>query len=157
MVNDTRVLLANILFDKVAQGSSITQALANQLKSTSYRKEHMCISSFGCETTPKSQVDITSVLLETDLGGVNISALVVPIIAASLHNFSYVYNLPHLHRLKLAHLVGTTEKFDIFLLLEADYYWEVVGNHCSRGRAHSHAIKIGLSVVRATPIANSIQ
>ena len=56
-VNDTRVLV-NILFDEGAQKSFITQALANQLKSTCYCKEHMCISFFGGETTPKSQVDV---------------------------------------------------------------------------------------------------
>ena len=55
--NDTRAL-ANILFDEGAQKSFITQALVNQLKSTCYCKEHMCISSFGDETTPKSQVDV---------------------------------------------------------------------------------------------------
>ena len=134
-VNNNKVL-ANILFDEGAQRSFVTQALADQLKSTFYCKENLCISSFGGETTSKSQIDIVRVVLETDFGDVNISALVVPTIAAPLHNFinSDVHKLPHLQGLKLAHPVGTPEKFDISLLIGADHYWQVVGNHIVRGK-----------------------
>ena len=95
------------MFDEGAQRSFVTQALADQLRSTSYCKENLCISSFGGETTSKSQIDIVRVVLETDFGDVNISALVVPTIAAPLHNFvnSDVRKLPHLQGLKLAHPV----------------------------------------------------
>lgn len=84
--NNNRVL-ANILFDEGAQRSFVTHALADQLKSTPHHKENLYISSFGGETTPKSQVDIITIVLETDLGDVSMSALVVPTIAAPLHNF----------------------------------------------------------------------
>lgn len=67
--NDNRVI-ANVLFDKGAQRSFVTHALADQLRSTSYCKENLCILSFDGENTPKSQVDIIRVVLETDLGDV---------------------------------------------------------------------------------------
>ena len=72
----------------------------------------MCISCFGGESTPKHPVDAITVALETDLGDVNISALVVPTIAAPLNNLitSDVHELPHLQRLKLAHPVTTSQK-----------------------------------------------
>ena len=131
---DNRVL-ANILFDEEAQRSFIAQTLSDQLKSTSCHTENICITSFGGESTPKHPVDVITVALETDLGEVNISALVVPTIAAPLNNFvtSDVRELPHLQGLKLAHPVTTSQKFDISLLLGADHYWEVVGNHIVRG------------------------
>ena len=73
-INNNKVL-ANILFDEGAQRSFVMQALADQLRSTSYCKENLCISSFGGGTTSKSQIDIVRVVLETDFGDVNISAL----------------------------------------------------------------------------------
>lgn len=127
---------ANILFDEGAQRSFITQTLADQLKSTPDHTTDLCISSFGGETTSRNQVGIIRIVLETNVGDVNISTLVVPKIAAPLQNFinSDLHKLPYLQELKLAHPVGTTEKFDISLLIGADYYWEVVGNHIVRGK-----------------------
>jgi len=60
-------------------------------------------------------------------------------------------NLTHLQSLKLAHTISSMEKLDI--LIKVDHYWEIVGN-CGKiqgkgKRSHSHAIKIGVSVVRA--------
>ena len=156
-VNNNKVI-ANILFDEGAQRSFITQTLADQLRSTSYGKETLCISSFGGETTSKSQIDIVRVVLETILGDVNISALVVPTIAAPLHNFvnSDVRKLPHLQGLKLAHPVGTPEKFDISLLIGADHYWQVVGNHIVRGKGPT-AMQSKLGYLLSGPLSQQIQ
>ena len=156
-VNNNKVL-ANILFDEGAQRSFVTQALADQLRSTSYCKENLCISSFGGETTSKSQIDIVRVVLETDFGDVNISALVVPTIAAPLHNFinSDICKLPHLQGLKLAHPVGTSEKFDISLLIGADHYWQVVGNHIVRGKGPT-AMESKLGYLLSGPLSQQIQ
>ena len=92
------------------------------------------------------------------MGDVNISALVVPTIAAPLHNFvtSDVSKLPHLQGLKLAHPVGTPEKFDISLLLGADYYWDVAGNHIVRGEGPT-AMQSKLGYLLSGPLPQQIQ
>ena len=133
-------------------------ALADQLKSTPHHKENMYISSFGGETTPKSQVDIITIVLETDLGDVSISALVVPTIAAPLHNFvnSDVCKLPRLQGLKLAHPVGMPEKFNISLLIGTDYYWQIVGNHIVRGKGLT-AMQSKLGYLLSGPLPQQIQ
>ena len=155
--NNNRVL-ANILFDEGAQRTFMTRTLADQLKSTPHHKENLYISSFGGETTPKSQVDIITIVLETDLGDVSMSALVVPTIAAPLHNFvnSDVRNLPYLQGLKLAHPVGTPEKFDISLLIGTDYYWQIVGNHIVRGKGPT-AMQSKLGYLLSGPLPQQVQ
>ena len=154
---DNRVL-ANILFDEGAQRSFITQSLADQLKSTSCRTESVCISSFGGESTPKHPVDVITVALETDLGDINISALVVSTIAAPLNNFvtSDVCELPHLQGLKLPHPVTSSQKFDISLLLGADHYWEIVGNHIVRGEGPT-AMQSKLGYLLSGPLQRQTQ
>ena len=74
-------------------------------------------------------------MLETNDGDVAILALVVPQIAAPVHNFvnPTLHALPHLRDLQLAHPVGSSEKFHISLLVGVDHYWEIVGNHIIRG------------------------
>ena len=154
---DNRVL-ANILFDEGAQRSLIAQTLADRLKSTSCHTENICISTFGGESTPKHPDDVITVALETDLGDVNVSALVVRTIAAPLNNFitSDVCELPHLQGLKLAHPVTTSQKFDISLLLGADYYWEVVGNHIVRGEGPT-AMQSKLGYLLSGPLQKQTQ
>jgi len=92
--------------------------------------------NFGGEITSKHQVDTTRIMLETNDGDDTISALRVPQIAAPVQNFvnSTLRTLPHLWDLKLAHPVGSAEKFHISLLIGVDHYWDIVGNYIVRGR-----------------------
>ena len=70
-------------------------------------------------------------MVETNVGDVSISALVVPKIAAPIQNFltSDLQNLPYLQGLKIAHPVSSVEKLYISLLIGVDNYREIVGNH----------------------------
>ena len=64
-----------------------------------------------------------------------ISALVVPTIAAPLANTmnTAISNLSHLKGLPLAHPVSSEENFEISLLIGADFYWDLIGDHIVRG------------------------
>ena len=64
-----------------------------------------------------------------------ISALVVPTIATPLRNTVKVNvtQLPHLCDLPLAHPITQDDSFTIFLLIQTDYYWDLVENHIIRG------------------------
>ena len=57
--------------------------------------------------------------------------LVVPMIATPISSpiDTEVLQLPHLQELPLVHPVTTAENFEISLLIGADYYWELVGDH----------------------------
>ena len=94
----------------------------------------MLVSSFGGDTA-KQQVGIARLTLETNVGDVNISAMVVPTMTAPLQALSNsdVCLLPYLSGVKLAHPVSAACKFDISLLIGVDHYWEIVGNHIIRG------------------------
>ena len=63
---------------------------------------NLSILSFGREITPKNQVNSIQFVLETDVGDVNITALVVPKVAAPIENFisSDLHNLTYLRGLK---------------------------------------------------------
>jgi len=65
-------------------------------------------------------------MLETYVGDVSISTLVVPTIASPIQNFvtSDLQNLPHLQGLKLAHPFSSAEKLDIS---RVDHHWDIVG------------------------------
>jgi len=102
-VGDTRIQ-ANILFDEGAQWSFYPQALANQLGSIPYSRENVLISTFGGDTT-QQHAGVVCVSLETNLGDVNISALVVPTIAAPLQTHKPRY--PYSSLLKWAEAVNT--------------------------------------------------
>jgi len=88
------------------------------LDSCPHHKENLAISSFGGDTTPKYQVDIVRIVLETNDGDVAISALVVPQIAAPVQNLiSFnLHKLSHLQNLQMAHPVNSAEKFSDFAL-----------------------------------------
>jgi len=64
-----------------------------------------------------------------------LSALVVPTIVTPVLNpiNTEVLQLPHLQGLQLAHPVTTADNFEISLLIGADHYWELVGDHIVRG------------------------
>ena len=63
-----------------------------------------------------------------DGGEVLISVLVVPKIAAPLQNAIPLPGdqYPYLHGLQLVHPVGSANKFEITLLIGADFYWNIV-------------------------------
>jgi len=99
-VDNTRVSV-NILFDEGAQRSFVTETLAAQLGANPHHTECLSISSFGGSTTTKCTVNSITLTLETHMGDVNISALVVPTIAAPIQNLvnSDLQNLTHLQGL----------------------------------------------------------
>jgi len=66
---------------------------------------------------------------------VPISALVVTTIATPIPYLldTDIQQLPYLKGLPLAHPITTAENFEISLLVGADHYWDLVGDHIIRG------------------------
>ena len=121
---------AQVLFDEGTQRSFITQQLADSLKVDSCKRQRICISAFGGESIPR-ELQSTSIAIQTNDGGeVPISVLVVHKIhvATPLQNAIPLPDnqYPHLHSLHLAHPVGSDNKFEITLLVGADFYWNLV-------------------------------
>ena len=74
-------------------------------------------------------------LLTNDGQAIPLSVLVVPRIATPLQNTVSisVTQLPHLQNLQLAHPLAAEQEFEISLLVGADHYWDIVGDHIVRG------------------------
>ena len=74
-------------------------------------------------------------LLTNDGPAIQLSVLVVPRIATPLQNTVSinVTHLPHLQNLQLAHPLAAKQEFEISLLVGADNYWDIVGDHIVRG------------------------
>ena len=126
---------AHILFDEGAQRSFITEQLASSLHITPSKSQVIHISAFGGGTTPK-ELHLTSISLLTNDGGeVPMSVLVIPKIAAPLQNLIPCPgdHFPYLRDLPLAHPVQATGKFEISLLVGADFYWHIVQDRVIRG------------------------
>ena len=124
---------AHILFDEGAQKSFITEQLAKSLHIVPSRSQIIHVSAFGGGTTPKSH--LASVSVRTNDGEVPMSVLVIPKIAAPLQNLipSPGDCYPYLRGLPLAHPVQAIDKFDISLLVGADFYWQIVQDRVVRG------------------------
>ena len=148
---------AYVLINEGAQRSFITQSLASQLGSIPHFRQKVLISSFGGDTS-KQHAGVVHVTLETNLGDVSISALVVPTIASPLHMVVNpdVSRLPHLSGLKLAHPVNTTDKFDISLFIGVDHYWKIVGNHIVGGNGPT-AMQSKLGYLLSWPLPQQLQ
>ena len=81
-------------------------------------------------------MSIATVDVETLTGElIPLSALLVPVIAAPLQNTYHkqLMNMEHLQGLKLANPVMKSNNFYILLLIDADYYWQFVGDHIVYG------------------------
>ena len=127
---------ANVLFDEGSQRSFLTEKLVSELALTPHKSEHISLSSFGADRPLYKQMDAVLFQIRTTTGElVQLSALVVPKIATPISNplDTNVLQLPHLQGLPLAHPVTAAENFEISLLIGADYYWELVGDHIVRG------------------------
>ena len=127
---------ANVLFDEGSQRSFLTEKLATTLVVTPHRSEKINLSSFGSSQPLYRRMDSVLVHIKTRSGElVPVSALVVPTIAAPLANMTNasVSKLLHLKGLPLAHPITRDENFEISLLVGADSYWNLVGDHIVRG------------------------
>ena len=93
-------------------------------------------SYFGDDKPLYKCMDAVMIHIKTAAGElVPLSALVVPTIAAPITNslITDIFSLLHLKGLPLAHPVTMAEKFEISLLVGADFYWDLVGDHIIRG------------------------
>lgn len=124
----------NILFDEGAQRTFITQRTVEQLGHTCQRKEDIMLSSFGADTTDSRCVEVADLQLKTRVGQLDISAFVVPRISTPAKNYlpSTMKSHLYLQELDLAHSIQA-DVFEIDLLIGADYYWSIVGDHIVRG------------------------
>ena len=79
---------------------------------------------------------MTSIYLQTISGeGIFISVLIVPVIAAPLHNIILepAKQFTYLQGLTLAHPIMNDSNFEVSLLIGADYYWSTVEDKIVRG------------------------
>ena len=136
VVHGSRNAEAKILLDEGSQRSFVTQDLARSLALQSSSQERINISSFGATCPTSRTLDVAIIDLLTRCGEtVQLSVLIVPFIAMPLQDtFSVsVTSLPHLCGLQLAHPLTAEGKFEISLLVGADHYWDIVGDHVVRG------------------------
>ena len=78
------------------------------------------------------QVGVATINLLTSEGqAIPLSVLIVPHIATPLQNTASISiaSLPHLQNLQLAHPLAVEQEFEISLLVGAEHYWDVVGDH----------------------------
>ena len=132
----SRSTVANLLLDKGSQRSFITQDLACSLVLQPYRHEDIRISSFRASCQLNRKMDVAMInLLTNDGHAIPLSMLIVPHIATPLQNTTSisVTHLPHLQNLQLAHPLSAEHQFEISLLVGADHYRDIVGDHIVRG------------------------
>ena len=127
---------ANILFDEGSQRSFLTQDLADLLSVQADKREDICLSSFGTKRPLSKRMEVASINIKTQTGRfIPIFVLIVPTIATPLKSTmkTEITQLPCLRGLPLAHPVTTDDDFKISLLINADYYWDIVEDHIVRG------------------------
>ena len=127
---------ANLLFDEGAQRSFMTARLAAELNVKVTKKEAIQLSAFGDTGKNVRYLESATIELQTDNGEkIAINALIVPDIAVPLQNYmtKSITHLPYLRGLKLAHPLNTNDKFEIDVLVGADFYWEIVQDEIIRG------------------------
>ena len=129
-----QIAQANILFDEGAQRSFITEHLAAELALPMQNREFVKLAAFGENMDKGRYFEKGRVYLKTDAGSIPIDVLVIPTIAAPLQNIPQrIQQLPYLRDLKLAHPISGSSSFAIDMLIGADFYWDIVGNHIVRG------------------------
>jgi len=147
--------VVNILLDEGAQRSFITQSTADAINLTANRRENIQISAFGGLSGSVRSLQVADFKIQTATGDLPISALIVPTISTPLRNHMSrtVLNLPHIRGLKLAHPYTDCETQEISVLIGADYYWSIVGDHIVRGPGPT-AISSKLGYLLSGPTSN---
>ena len=154
VVHGSRKAEAKILLDEGSQRSFVIQDLAKSLALQPSSRERINISSFGATYPTSRTLDVANLNLLTRHGeAVQLSVLIVLFIAAPLQNtFSIsIASLPHLCGLQLAHPLTAEREFEISLLIGADYYWDIVGDHIVRGHGPT-AVESKLGYLLSGPI-----
>ena len=139
----SRTTIANLLFDQGSQRLFITQDLASSLALNPNQHEDINISLFGANCNLNRQVGVVTINLLTSNGqAIPLSVLIVPHIATPLQNTANINitSLPHLQNLQLAHPLAVEQKFEISLLVGADHYCDIVGDHIVRGAGGPTAV-----------------
>ena len=115
--------------------------------------------SFGSTCPSSCTLNTVIVNLLTKSGeSLQLSVLVVPSIATPLQNTCRVSvaNFTYLHDLQLAHPITSEREFNISLLVGADNYWDIVGDHVIRGNGPT-AVDSKLGYLLSGPIQNPLQ
>ena len=117
---------------------------------------HNLLYPFGGEAVPSELQSASIAILTNDGGEVPISVLVVPKIAAPLQNAMPLPGdqYPYLHGLKLTHPVGSDNKFEITLLIGADFYWNLVQDKIIRGNGPT-AVESKIGYLLSGPLSSS--
>ena len=114
------------------------------------------LSAFGSTNPQVKKLNVTNLQLITNTGTpVAINVLVVPSIATPLENTvktPLLKDLPYLRGLQLAHPVTKSDSFEISLLIGADHYWDLVGDHTVRGDGPT-AVSSKLGYLLSGPIS----
>ncbi|XP_052218332.1 uncharacterized protein LOC127835952 [Dreissena polymorpha] len=156
--SDNCMIEANILFDKGAQRSFITEKLANELNVKETGTETIYLAAFGHSSQNVQIMKTATVHVITDWKErIPIDVLITSTIAAPLQNLQKnITSLSYLRvrGLKLAHPVTGHETFDIAMLIGADAYWKIVQNHVVRGNGPT-AVQSKLGYLLSGPLPNT--
>jgi hypothetical protein len=119
----------NILLDEGSQKSFISMDLASKLKLKPNGTSTVSLAAFGDANRSIRNLGKAIVDLQTQSGEkISMEVLNVLTIAAPLqNNINFdASKLHYLQGLKLAHPVCSGDKFEISMLISADYYWDIV-------------------------------
>lgn len=151
---EDRSAMSNILLDEGSQKSFISEDLAAQLQLKPCGNSTISLSTFGNANQNVRHMDKAQITLEIETGGfIPMDVLIVPRIAAPLSNVTNVIasKLPYLKGLRLANPVTEDRKFELSLLIGADYYWSIVQDHVIRGDGPT-AVKSRLGYLLSGPM-----
>ena len=134
--SDKTSVIANILFDEGAQRSFISQQLVDVLQLSPSQQEDITLASFDADTMTPQSLSVASIKVVAKTEElIPLSVLIVPKIAAPLQTVSHLqlHRLPYLQGLTLVHPITGDRPFEVSLLIGADHYWKIVGDHVVRG------------------------
>ena len=127
----------NIRLDEGSQKSFISMDLASKLKLKPNGTSTVSLAAFGDANRSIRNLGKAIVDLQTQSSeNICMEVFIVPTIAAPLqNNINFdASKLHYLQGLKLAHTVCSGDKFEIAMLIGADYYWDIVQNKIIRGK-----------------------
>ncbi|KAG1653542.1 Gypsy retrotransposon integrase-like protein 1 [Nymphon striatum] len=140
-----------ILFDEGATRTFITEETVKKLNLKPTHAEVIHLSIFGDNSPRSKKLNVVLFNLETKYGpNLQIKAMVVPQISTPMKVMTQqVKELPHIKHLDLAQHI-TADDVEISLLIGADYYWDIIGDHVVKGPGPT-AVSSSLGYVLSGP------